>query len=70
MAGYNIIGSSLMGIIVAFGMSGLMSTLPGLLGSFGLFWTWDSFARTIAIALIMGLLGGFYPTLRATRYTN
>ena len=66
-SGYLGIGGGIMGIIVALGMGGLMSTIPGLLGAFGLVWTWDSFLRTIVIALVLGLLGGFYPALRATR---
>jgi hypothetical protein len=55
-----------MGIIVAFVMNELMSTLPGLLRSFGLFWIWESFARIIRTALIPGLPGGLYPAMRAT----
>ena len=66
-SGYLGIGGGIMGIIVALGMGGLMSTIPGLLGAFGLVWTWDSLLRTIVIALVLGLLGGFYPALRATR---
>lgn len=56
-----------MGIIVAFDMDEFMSTLPGLLRSFGLFWIWESFARIIDTALIPGLPGGLYPAMRATR---
>jgi ABC-type antimicrobial peptide transport system permease subunit len=66
-SGYLGIGGGILGIIVALGMGGLMSTIPGLFGAFGLVWTWDSLLRTIVIALVLGLLGGFYPALRATR---
>ena len=66
-AGYLGIGGGLLGILVAFGMGGLMRSVPGVLGAFDLVWTWESFVRTLAIALILGILGGFYPALRATR---
>ncbi len=69
-SGYLGIGGGIMGIIVAFGMGGLMSTIPGLLGSFGMVWTWDSFTRTIVIALVLGLLGGFYPGLAGDPFTT
>jgi hypothetical protein len=67
MTGIDIISVSIMGIIVAFDMGGLMSTLPGLSGSFGLFWTWESFARTIGNAFNPGSPGGLFSALRATR---
>ena len=30
-------------------------------------WSVEIFARAILIGLLLGLLGGFYPSLRATR---
>jgi ABC-type antimicrobial peptide transport system permease subunit len=57
----------LVGILVAFGLTYLLSLIP-MFGSF-LSAQWDVviFVRALTVALLLGLLGGLYPAYRATR---
>ncbi len=55
------------GIGVAFGLGYLLSQIPMVGDAFSPVWEVDIFLRAIAIALSLGLLGGVYPALRATR---
>jgi ABC-type antimicrobial peptide transport system permease subunit len=55
------------GILFALGLTGLLQ-LNEMIGSFITpAWTWIIFARAILVALSLGLVGGIYPALRATR---
>jgi ABC-type antimicrobial peptide transport system permease subunit len=55
------------GILLAFGLTGLLQ-LDEMIGSFVTpTWTGIIFARAILVALSLGLVGGLYPALRATR---
>jgi ABC-type antimicrobial peptide transport system permease subunit len=55
------------GILFAFGLTGLLQ-LNEMIGSFVTpAWTWVIFARAILVALSLGLVGGLYPAFRATR---
>jgi len=55
------------GILVAFGLTNLFNLIP-MIGSI-LTPQWDLliFIRALAVALLLGLLGGLYPAYRATR---
>ncbi|MEA3350942.1 MAG: FtsX-like permease family protein [Chloroflexota bacterium] len=55
------------GIGVAFGLGYLFSHAPMIGSMLTPVWELDIFVRAIIIALILGLLGGIYPALRATR---
>jgi ABC-type antimicrobial peptide transport system permease subunit len=57
----------LAGILIAFSLIELAKVAPVIGGYFRADWTWDIFARTILIAVTLGLLGGIYPAFRATR---
>jgi putative ABC transport system permease protein len=55
------------GIGVAFGLAGLLSSIP-LWGTMLIpQWSWEVFARAIGVALALGIIGGLYPAFRATR---
>jgi ABC-type antimicrobial peptide transport system permease subunit len=55
------------GIGIAFGLTYLMTKAP-LVGEVVVpLWEWDIFVRAMVIALLLGVLGGVYPAIRATR---
>jgi putative ABC transport system permease protein len=57
----------LTGILVAMGLVYSLRAIP-LLGAYLTpTWEWPTFARALGIATALGLLGGLYPALRATR---
>jgi ABC-type antimicrobial peptide transport system permease subunit len=55
------------GILIAFGLGYLFGKAPMVGDMLTPVWEMDIFIRAIVIALFLGLLGGFYPALRATR---
>ena len=55
------------GIFVAFLLAYGLSKAPLVGGFLTTVWEWDIFARSIAVALTLGLIGGIYPAYRATR---
>lgn len=55
------------GIILAFVLANLMIREPTIGGFFSPRWDLDIFARAIAVATVLGLIGGIYPAYRATR---
>jgi ABC-type antimicrobial peptide transport system permease subunit len=57
----------LAGIAVAFGLSGLLMSIPSYGEMFNPSWSPEIFARAIIAALSLGVLGGLYPAFRATR---
>jgi putative ABC transport system permease protein len=57
----------LSGILIAFGLGSLMGKIPIMGDALNLIWEIDIFTRAITIALLLGILGGLYPALRATR---
>jgi ABC-type antimicrobial peptide transport system permease subunit len=57
----------LSGILIAFGLGSLMGKIPIMGDVLNLIWEIDIFTRAITIALLLGVLGGLYPALRATR---
>jgi putative ABC transport system permease protein len=60
----------LIGVPLAFGLTGLMKW-NGTLGSWvDPVWTADVFLRAIGVALLLGVMGGLYPAYRATRLSQ
>jgi putative ABC transport system permease protein len=57
----------LTGVAVAFGLSALLRAIPMIGDAFSPIWELDIFIRAASIAMLLGLLGGVYPALRATR---
>ncbi|MCJ7703364.1 MAG: ABC transporter permease [Anaerolineales bacterium] len=57
----------LCGILIAFGLGTLLGSIPMMGEALSLKWELDIFVRAIALALFLGVLGGFYPAFRATR---
>jgi len=55
------------GILIAFGLVGMMNQLPYIGGVMEAKWQWDVFVRALWVALSLGLIGGLYPAYRATR---
>jgi ABC-type lipoprotein release transport system permease subunit len=55
------------GIAIAFGLTYLIGMIPSYGAMFTPQWELEIFIRAIAIALILGLIGGIYPAYRATR---
>jgi putative ABC transport system permease protein len=55
------------GILIALGLGLLFSQTPMVGETLTPVWEYDIFIRAIAIALFLGILGGVYPALRATR---
>ena len=55
------------GILIAIALTKLLMSAPGIGGMLQPQWEWEMFARSIAVALILGLLGGLYPAYRATK---
>lgn len=56
-----------LGIGVAFGLSWVTALIPQVGAMVAPLWEWDIFARALAIAFFLGLVGGLYPAYRATR---
>ena len=57
----------LLGIVIAFGLAFAINKVPVYSGILQARWDLEIFIRAISVALFLGLLGGFYPALRATR---
>ena len=57
----------LSGILIAFGLGYLIGKIPMMGEALDMVWEVDIFIRAISIALFLGVLGGFYPAMRATR---
>ena len=57
----------LSGILIAFGLGYLVGKIPMLGDALDMVWEADIFIRAISIALFLGVLGGLYPAMRATR---
>lgn len=55
------------GIAIAFGLMELLLIVPWVGDVMDPQWTFGIFTRAILVALSLGLLGGLYPALRATR---
>ncbi len=55
------------GIFIAFGLGDLLIRAPLMGDLLQLKWEIDIFRNAIALAILLGLLGGFYPAFRATR---
>ncbi len=55
------------GILIAFGLGGLLGAIPMMGEAMELKWELDIFTRAISLALLLGVLGGLYPAFRATR---
>ncbi len=55
------------GILIALGLGYLFSNTPMVGEILTPVWEYDIFIRAIAIALFLGVLGGIYPAIRATR---
>ncbi len=56
-----------LGIIIALGIGAALQMIPLIGSAVTPSWSWDVFGRAIVVALSLGLLGGLYPALRATR---
>jgi len=57
---------AIVGVIVAFGITALLQLVPMLSGFILARWDGVVFARAALVALALGLIGGFYPALRAS----
>ena len=55
------------GIMIAFGLGNLIEHAPMVGGVLDMIWSVQIFARALAVALLLGLVGGLYPAFRATR---
>lgn len=55
------------GIAIAFGLTSMMSMAPMFGEVLQPVWEWQMFARSMVVALSLGILGGLYPAYRATR---
>jgi ABC-type antimicrobial peptide transport system permease subunit len=55
-----------LGVGFAFLVTSLLQQLPGLGQALTPIWAWDVFLRAVAVALLLGGLGGVYPAYRAT----
>ncbi len=56
-----------MGVFIAFGLIALLNLIPMIGEAAQPIWTIGIFARAFTVALRIGLIGGLYPALRATR---
>ncbi|TFG06787.1 FtsX-like permease family protein, partial [Candidatus Thorarchaeota archaeon] len=57
----------ILGVGIAFGMTGLLGELPGIGQALDPVWTSDIFLRGGLVAILLGVLGGLIPALRATQ---
>ena len=55
------------GIILGFGLAGLLGLVPGTFGALEPLYTPQLFVQAIVVALVAGVVGGLYPAWRATR---
>jgi ABC-type lipoprotein release transport system permease subunit len=55
------------GIVVAMVLVKLLNLIPVVGQAISIVWGWDIFVRAMAVALLLGLMGGLYPAYRATR---
>jgi ABC-type antimicrobial peptide transport system permease subunit len=55
------------GVGIAFGLAGLMQSMPGMGQAIDPIWTVDIFLKASVVALLLSLIGGIYPAYRATR---
>jgi ABC-type antimicrobial peptide transport system permease subunit len=55
------------GIVLGFGLAGLMALVPGTLGAMKPLYTPRFLVQAIVVALVAGAGGGLYPAWRATR---
>ncbi len=56
-----------MGVFIAFGLIALLNLIPMVGEAAQPIWTLGIFTRAFTVALLLGLMGGLYPALRATR---
>ncbi len=56
-----------MGVFIAFGLMALLNLMPMIGEAYQPISTLEIFARAFTVALLLGLIGGLYPALRATR---
>jgi len=56
-----------MGVFIAFGLVALLNLIPMIGEAAQPIWAIGIFARAFTVALLLGLVGGLYPALRATR---
>lgn len=57
----------LAGIPLALLLAQLINIAPLVGGSLKAVWQWDIFVRAILVALLLGIIGGLYPSYQATR---
>jgi putative ABC transport system permease protein len=57
----------LAGVAIAFGLIALLNLVPAVGSFLSPEWSLVIFLRAFGVALALGLLGGLYPALRATR---
>jgi ABC-type lipoprotein release transport system permease subunit len=57
----------LLGILIAYGLVQALNLVPIYSGILQARWDLQIFIRAIAVALMLGLIGGLYPAFRATR---
>ena len=55
------------GIVIALGLGSIFNIIPMVGEMLTPIWEMDIFIRAIMIAILLGVLGGIYPALRATR---
>ncbi len=55
------------GIFFAFLLAFSLSKAPMIGGLLTTVWEWDIFARAVGVAVTLGIIGGLYPSYRATR---
>lgn len=56
-----------LGVVVAFGLVFAFENAPLVGGAISPIWTLEVFARAMAVAILLGFVGGIYPAYRATR---
>ncbi|MFL7892101.1 MAG: ABC transporter permease [Anaerolineales bacterium] len=61
------LAGSIVGILVAFGLTFLFSLIPMYGSIVSPDWNLVIFARALIVALVLGIAGGLYPAIRATR---
>jgi putative ABC transport system permease protein len=57
----------IIGVFVAFGLVALVQLAPYYREMLTPIWSLEVFVRAFIVALFLGLVGGIYPSLRATR---
>jgi len=56
-----------LGVGIAFGMTGVLGKLPGIGQALDPAWSFEIFIRGFLVAILLGLVGGLLPALRATK---